>query len=478
MTTALEFGKRGTVSALLTILKQNGVKFVSIRSVTGSGIVFARNSFMNSYDDEDSFVEGVTIPTVALASPIMLDTVPRETGITGSNDLRLVGDLNTLRLPSFNKTRAVMFGNIFNPDGTPSDLCPRFLLQNQIKQCMLQHNGMKVMVGAEIEFTLTKRMVENGHSIPITNSHYSVSSDLDDYRDLIEDMCDWLDSQGVQVEKFHGEYGKGQFEVVIRYTDPVELADSIIIAKEILRQVSRKYDYDVCFLPQPLEGYGFNNDLHLHLSILNNAGENVFYDHDFASDSQKKSKFTPSVDAISIVGKRFIAGILDHIHALAALTTPSTNSFRRESQGKCASNFGVWGYDNRQAPIRVCSAMTNDIPRHFEFRMHDSTSNPYLALCGLIAAGFDGISKGMSLPEEVTGDPSSLVEEQRAQLGIEMLPQTPLVALELLENDTVLINALGESMSKCYIAVRKHEANYFQKLTVKEEIAEMRQRGF
>lgn len=481
MTTASEFGKRGAVSALLTTLKQSGVKFVSVQSVTGSGIVFARNSFMNSFDDEDSFLEGVTIPTVALASPIMLDTVPRESGITGSKDLKLIGDLYTLRLPSFNKTRAVMFGNIFNPDGTPSDLCPRFLLQNQIQQNMLHHSGMKVMVGAEIEFTLTKRMDEKGHLIPINNSHYSVSSDLDDYRDLIEDVCDWLDSQGVQVETFHGEDGEGQFEVVIKYTDPVALADNIIIAKETLRQVSRKYNYDVSFLPQPLEGDGFNNGLHLHLSIANNAGKNVFYDHDFASDPQKKNKFTSSVDGISSVGKKFMAGILDHIHALAALTTPSTNSFRRlmkQGTATYVGNFGVWGHENRHAPIRVCSAMTNDIPHHFEVKMHDSTSNPYLALCGLIAAGFDGISKGMSLPKEMTGDPSYLMEEERARLGIKMLPQTPLVALELLEKDSVLINALGESMSRCYIAVRKHEANYFLSLTVKEEIAEMRRRGF
>ena len=126
-------GKNGAVFALLTTLKQSGVKFISVRTVTGSGIVHARNSVLNPITDEDSFFKGVAFGTCVFALPIMLDTVPVESGITGTHDLRLVGDLNTLRLPSFNKTRAVMFGNLFNPDGTPSDMCPRFLLQKQIK---------------------------------------------------------------------------------------------------------------------------------------------------------------------------------------------------------------------------------------------------------------------------------------------------------------------------------------------------------
>ena len=205
----------------------------------------------------------------------------------------------------------------------------------------------------------------------------------------------------------------------------------------------------------------------------------MFCNHEFAADQDKENKFTPLVDAISDVGKSFMVGILDHIHSLTALTTPSTNSFRRlMHQSAYVGNYGAWGYDNRHVPLRVCSAMSNGIPRHFEVKMNDSKSNPYLALCGLIAAGFDGISKKLILPEQMIGDPSSLSKEELSRLGIEMLPKSPLIALELLENDPVLIEALGDDMIESYVTTRKYEANHFMKLSVEEEIYEIRRRGF
>ena len=159
MATANEFGKSGAVSALLDTLKHGGVKFVSIRTVTGSGIVHARNSVLSNINDEQTFLKGVGFSSCCFTLTNMITTLPAESGVNATQDLRLVGDLKTLRIPSFNKTRAVMFGNLFNPDGSPSSLCPRYLLQSQIEKCMERHNGLKIMVGAEIEFILTKTTV-------------------------------------------------------------------------------------------------------------------------------------------------------------------------------------------------------------------------------------------------------------------------------------------------------------------------------
>ena len=122
--------------------------------------------------------------------------------------------------------------------------------------------------------------------------------------------------------------------------------------------------------------------------------------------------------------------------------------------------------------------MSNGIPRHFEVKMNDSTGNPYLALCGLIAAGFDGVSRKLSLPEQMIGDHSSLSEEELSRLGIEMLPKNPLIALELLDSDPVLIDKLSNDMLENFVTARKYEANHVMKLSVVEEICEMRKRGF
>jgi len=481
--TATEFGLSGCADALISMLKINGVKFLGIYTISASGQIHGKDLLVDQLN-EQKLIEGVSILEALSAFPVQLDGLPPETGLTATNGLRLVGDLKTLRILPFNKKRAVMFGNFFNPDGSQSGLCPRYILQKQVKDFEEKHNGLSVTIGVEMEFTLSTKkeyVPENNEGVDETghvcanSSHFAIATDMNDFSDFLEDAELLLSAQNVLLESLHGEAEAGQFEVVFKYSDPLRIAENIIIAKETLRHVSKKHNLEITFLPQPVCRHCFSNGLHAHLG-LEKDGKSVFCNEKSAAAG---ASFPPNIDSISIIGQQFMAGILKHLPALSAVTGPSNNSFRRfNNLGAFVGNFTAWGFENKQVPLRVCSSMSDNIPYHFEFKTMDSTSNPFLALAALIACGSDGILNTMKLPLETVEEPSSVPDELKVKKGINRLPTDPLDAFKLLENDPIILAAMGKRMAKAYNCIRQHEAKYFKNLTLKDEILFLRSRGF
>jgi glutamine synthetase len=151
--------------------------------------------------------------------------------------------------------------------------------------------------------------------------------------------------------------------------------------------------------------------------------------------------------------------VLEHLPGLCGLTAPSFNSYHRIVPGYWAGAFACWGYDNREAPVRVASTFrgAEEASTNAELKACDSTGNPYLAVGGLIAAGLRGIERRLELPEPVDVDPGTLGEEERARRGIAPLPATQAEALDALEADKVLTAALGPVLTRSYLAVRRSE---------------------
>jgi glutamine synthetase len=149
------------------------------------------------------------------------------------------------------------------------------------------------------------------------------------------------------------------------------------------------------------------------------------------------------------------AGILEHLPALCGLTAPSFNSYRRIQPRVWAGAFNCWGYDNREAALRVPSVFRGreEASANLEFRVCDGSANPYLAAGGLIAAALDGLARGLSPPDPVAVDPADLPEGVRPPV----LPRTQAEALDALEADQVLTDALGEPLARAYLAVRRSE---------------------
>ncbi len=216
--------------------------------------------------------------------------------------------------------------------------------------------------------------------------------------------------------------------------------------RETIRGVAAQHGLVASLAPKPWpEGAG--NGCHIHFSLWDaGGGRNRFHD-------------ASAPDALSREARSFIAGVLEHLPGLCGLTAPSFNSYHRIVPQYWAGAYTCWGHDNREAPIRVPSlfAGMEEASTNAEIKAADATCNPYLAVGSLIAAGLDGIERGIEPPEPVEVDPATIPEDERAARGIVRLPATQEEALDALERDGVLVEALGPVLARSYLAVRRSE---------------------
>jgi glutamine synthetase len=194
---------------------------------------------------------------------------------------------------------------------------------------------------------------------------------------------------------------------------------------------------------------GAGNGCHIHFSLWDDdekAPRNRFHDPD-------------ATDRFSTEGRAFLAGVLEHLPGLCGLTAPSFNSYHRIVPHYWAGAFTCWGLDNREAPVRVPSLYSGreEASTNAELKAADASCNPYLAVGGLIAAGLDGLERGLEPPEPVQVDPGSLPQAEREAKGIRPLPATQREALDALAADDVLTGAMGRVLAGSYLAVRRSE---------------------
>jgi glutamine synthetase len=200
------------------------------------------------------------------------------------------------------------------------------------------------------------------------------------------------------------------------------------------------------FAPKPLANQA-GNGAHIHFSLWDPSVEtNLFFD-------------PAGPYCLSAKGRYFIAGVLEHLPGLVALTCPTVNSYRRLLPHMWASAFTCWGPDNREAAVRVASPLrgVESTSVNAELKSADGSCNPYLALGGLIAAGLDGITRELDPGEPVLVDPATLTEPERESRGIRRLPTTLGQALDALERDSVLVDALGALMLATFTGVKRGE---------------------
>jgi glutamine synthetase len=232
-------------------------------------------------------------------------------------------------------------------------------------------------------------------------------------------------------------------------------ADRQIIYRETIRGEASRHGLIASFLPKIFEDKA-GSGCHLNFSLWRN-GKNI------SGDSHQPSAISPDAGA-------FIAGILDHLPALCAVTIPSKTSYRRIQPHFWAGAFRAWGHQNREAAIRVCKNKQGTRASRFEYKTADATANPYMALGGLIAAGLDGLKRNLKLPAEITVDPATIPEAQRRAEKIDRLPKNLGQAIDALRKDTVLLEAMGEDLAGSYVAVRQHEWDNLKDLKLEEEV--------
>jgi glutamine synthetase len=384
--------------------------------------------------------------TVAMQAMNSLDQLQPVEGMGPVGEVRLVPDPDTFVVVPYAPGSAVLLVDMMSHHRRPYPACPRGFLARIANR--LGERGWELRAAVENEFSLA-RPADDG-PVPIDRSLCFSTVGMTAAHQVADAIVSALGTQGIQIEQYYPELGHGQQELSVAPRPTLAAADAQVLVRETIRGVTAGFGLVASMAPKPWPDVA-GNGAHIHFSLW--EGErNLFYD--------SGGRF-----GLSELALHFLAGILAHLPGLLGLTAPSVNSYQRLLPKHWSSAFTCWGPDNREATVRVPSTFwdAEETSTNLEFKPVDASSNPYLAFGGLIAAGLDGIDRGLP-PDPLLIDPATLNDQERAAAGAERYPETPLEALGLLSKDDALLDALGEPLARSYLAVRRSEAEAYAAL--------------
>jgi glutamine synthetase len=395
--------------------------------------------------------------TVAMMAMSMLDHLQPVEGMGPVGEVRIMPDPTTFVPLPYAPGAGAMIADLTLPGGEPWDGCARSYLKQAVAD--LASAGYALSAAFEPEFTVGRREADPAGGpdvlVPIDDSLCYSATGFHRAHDYAHALLAALQAQGLQVENYYPELGHGQQEVSIRHAPALRAADNHVLYRETVRGVAFRQGLWASLAPKPIPGQAGNgNHLHLSLRDLGPGGEPgtqaVFYD---AGDRYQLSQ----------TGYHFIGGLLAHLPALVALTCASVNSYRRLAPQMWSSAYTIYGMDNREAAIRICSPMRADPAGsvNLEVKPSDSSANPYLALGACIQAGIDGIRRKLDPGEAVNVDPATLTDAERKASGAHRLPESLDAALAALRADELLMDSLGDLRRRAYLAVKESEVTAF-----------------
>lgn len=420
------------------------VRLIRFLYTDNGGIIRGKATHISGL--RDRITDGIGL-TLAMQAMSMLDQLSHVDEMGPVGEIRLTPDPATFKILPYAKNAAAMTVDMIKLDGTPWEACPRSFLKRQVAAAAELDLMVKMVV--EFEWTMARKTAE-GIFVPADETLCFSTTGMTIMHDVILDIVNALEAQGIKVELYYPELGHGQHELSIRYDEPVTAADNHIFTRETIRSVAYNHGLYASLAPKPFLDQAGNGG-HIHFSLWDRSGtRNLMYD-------------PSSPYAVSPVGMHFIAGILDHLPGLLAITCPTVNSYHRLQPHFWSSAYTAWGPDNREGAVRVVSRYKSqeEGSSNAELKSADLSANPYLAFGALIAAGLDGVRRQLDPGEPTTIDPGNYSDEERAKRGIKRFPSSLDEALDALEKDEVLTAALGPLLSKSYITVKRLEAKLF-----------------
>ncbi len=419
-----------TKSDIKDLVDENDVKFLRLQ-----------------FTDILGTIKNVAIPVdqldKALEGEIMFDGSSIEGFVRiEESDMLLKPDLNTFTLFPWKPedgAEARLICDVYNPDGTPFEGCPRWTLKTILEEA--RKLGYTCNVGPEPEFYLFLR---DGKGNPTIESHDQASyfdlSPIDKGEEARRDMVLTLEEMGFEIEASHHEVGPGQHEIDFKYADALTTADNIATFRLVVRTVAKRHDLHATFMPKPRRGIP-GSGMHCHQSLFK-EGKNAFYDPQGERQLSKDCY-------------HYLAGVLHHAPATAAITNPLVNSYKRLVPGFEAPVHIAWSEKNRSPLIRVPAR--RGIGTRLEVRHPDPSCNPYLALAVMLKAGLHGIKEQMEPPKPVNKNIYNMSASQRTQHEIQPLPANINDAVEALNEDPVIKEVLGQHILEHFVEAKKIE---------------------
>jgi glutamine synthetase len=427
------------VSEVTRTMQKEGVKEVALQFTDLSGILhslWVPSGLLSKVASEGIHMDGSSVDMVDISE----------------SDLKLMPRLDTfVVLPPglFTQRVARVLCDLYQPESErPFELDPRFVLKRVIDDSRTTlGSSVEYNACSEIEYFLFKRDDE-GNPKRYDEGGYLASPPADLGIDTRLEITDNLRSAGVVVEKHHHEVPPGKYELNLTYSNAPSMADTIYLVKFIVKMTAARKGLIASFMPKPFhDGYGAG--LHTHVSLIDEGRKrNLFYDSE-------------GEHGISEMALHFLAGVLTHAKALAALTNPSVNSYKRLVPGWEAPVYLSWAKYNRSVLIRVPPG--KGMGARLEYRPSDGTCNFYIAFAAILAAGLDGIRRKAEPPEPVEEDIYAMSEKQRAAKGIEVLPENLGEALNALSKDKYLQEKLGRAFCDRFIQIRTKEWKDFNR---------------
>ncbi|WP_407374806.1 type I glutamate--ammonia ligase [Methanobrevibacter sp.] len=424
------------MQSVIEQMKEDNIKFIRLQFVDINGTVKNVVIPFNNEDMSELFNEGMLFDGSSIE------------GFVGINDSDLIlkPDINTYARLSWRPEESAtcrFICDVWTTENEPFIGDPRSVLKKSLAH--LADMGLQYNIGPEPEFFIVD-IDEKGYPMPYDEAGYFDVEPRDKGPDFRRELTLNLEELDFEVEASHHEVAPGQNEIAFKFKDALKTADAVITFKQAIKAIVDnmatfdQLDYRVTFMPKPFFGVN-GSGMHCHQSVFK-GDRNLFSDPDSETGLSK--------DAL-----HFMGGLLKHAPAITAITNPIVNSYKRLVPGYEAPVYMAYGLKNRSALIRVPAARGK--ATRIEYRSPDPACNPYLAFTVMLEAGIDGIVNKIDPGDPVEADIYSMTEEERESMGIKVLPTSLWEAYHALEEDPLILNALGPHVSKKFLELKYKE---------------------
>jgi glutamine synthetase len=370
----------------------------------------------------------------------------------GFQDINARVDPSTLRRIPWDPEVAWALADLERMDGTPYGVDSRGVLKKAVTG--YTERGLTPILGPELEFYLCEAdpSAPNGYRRYVNNdSHVYTVGSVADPRGVLREMLHACADLGLLAYAANHEFGRSQYEINLRHSDALDAADRAFLFKTTVKEIAAQHGLLATFIGKPWnddEGSGF----HLHLSLGDESGANLLNGD--------------RAEGLSPLAHHFLAGLLEHGPALMAFFNPTTNAYRRIHEEALVPTLVSWGHDNRLCLARVPRERGG--ATRVELRLGDGAANPYLAAAAALFAGLDGIERELEPPEPIEG----LIYEQPAAEECTPLPRSFDAALEALDADELIKDAMGADLVGTFLTIKGYELDRAKKYVTDWEFAE------